>query len=283
MKQDIYRKAALERIASVDQLDKVLKITSPLSWLALLGITLMIVLVVIWAFTGTLPSTITANGVVVSATAATNSYLARIDGTVQLLVREGDAANRGYPIAIITQNGISTTFESDQTGIVANILVENGATVAQGTELFRVRPWLPKNQKQVVVCYVPISDVNKIELDMPANITLASKDSSTYGHMEGRVINIDSWATSTKGLESVLGSDNNMAALFIKDTSVCAVTLELYIPTDPGKSINGYWWSNAKGYQVSITDREMCSVKITTKTEKPITKLFVKLKEIWGE
>ena len=30
MKKDVYRKAALERLATVDQLDKVMKITSPL-------------------------------------------------------------------------------------------------------------------------------------------------------------------------------------------------------------------------------------------------------------
>ena len=40
---ELYRKASLERISNPEQLDKTLKITSPLSWLVLIAITLMIV------------------------------------------------------------------------------------------------------------------------------------------------------------------------------------------------------------------------------------------------
>ena len=34
---ELYRKSALERISSPDQLDTMLKISSPISWLALVG------------------------------------------------------------------------------------------------------------------------------------------------------------------------------------------------------------------------------------------------------
>ena len=43
----IYRKTALDKISSPEQLDKSLKITSPLSWLVLLGLTLIVIVAVI--------------------------------------------------------------------------------------------------------------------------------------------------------------------------------------------------------------------------------------------
>ena len=49
---DLYRKSSLERISSPEQLDKVLRVTSPMSWLALIAITVMIVIITIWSFVG---------------------------------------------------------------------------------------------------------------------------------------------------------------------------------------------------------------------------------------
>ena len=45
----LYRKAALERISNPDQLDKAIAITSPASWLMLIGITLILVVVIVWS------------------------------------------------------------------------------------------------------------------------------------------------------------------------------------------------------------------------------------------
>ena len=145
----------------------------------------------------------------------------------------------------------------------------------------RVSP-IPRG-KQVAVCYVPFADIGKIDYEMKGTVTLTAADSSSYGHMEGRVINIDTSATSNKGIETVVGLDNGMVNQFVKDGAVCAVTLELLQSSkNPADVKNEYWWSNEKGYNLEFNDKMMCVVKITTKAEKPITKLFTKLKDIWG-
>ena len=61
---DLYRKSSLERISSPEQLDKVLKVTSPMSWLALIGITIIIAVTVVWSVMGTIPVTITTKGII---------------------------------------------------------------------------------------------------------------------------------------------------------------------------------------------------------------------------
>lgn len=283
-KKEMFRKAALEKIETIDQLEKMLKVTSASSWIALLGITLVMISTVIWSVIGTLPSTVTASGIIVSSTAATNTYLAPVSGTMEILVNEGDFIDIGDDIVRISRGGEDQTYPSDQRGYISTILKDTGTGVSQGEELIRLRPYVSGKQKHVAVCYVPVKDADKIKRGMEGNISLTSAESSRYGHMMGRVINVDSWATSTKGIESVVGTENNMAASLTKDGSVCAVTLEIYPASKSAHSKSGYFWSNAKGNEkIEITDRMMCSVKIITKTEKPIVKLFAKLKEVWGE
>ena len=71
---ELYRKSALERISSPEQLDKALKVTSPMSWLALLAVTLIVVVTVIWSIVGTIPVTVTTSGVISSAVSTCFSF-----------------------------------------------------------------------------------------------------------------------------------------------------------------------------------------------------------------
>lgn len=61
----LFRKASLDRIASPDQLDAMLKVTSPMSWVAIAAATVLSVIVVIWAFLGSIPTTVSLSGALV--------------------------------------------------------------------------------------------------------------------------------------------------------------------------------------------------------------------------
>ena len=87
---ELYRKSALERISSPDQLDTMLKISSPISWLALVGAALIVVVTIIWAFIGRIPMTVTATGIVTSPD-GTNAVYSNTAGTVtNVFVARGD-------------------------------------------------------------------------------------------------------------------------------------------------------------------------------------------------
>jgi len=48
----LFRKAALERLSSPEQLDKAITVSSPLSWVALIGVTLIIAAAIFWFVQG---------------------------------------------------------------------------------------------------------------------------------------------------------------------------------------------------------------------------------------
>lgn len=276
---ELYRKSALERISSPEQLDKALKITSPLSWLALLAITLIIVVTVIWSIIGTIPVTVTTQGIVASPVSTNSVYIQESGTVVSVLVHAGDELHFNDPVLTYkTGSGEVKTLYADQVGTVSELVVKSGDQMIQGNEAIRLSPSVSSDQ--VIVCYIALGDAKKLERGMNVQVYLASADSQTYGHMEARVINIDSNAASAGGMSYVLGSDNNLAAAFTQNGAVVAVTCELY---PDAATTSGYYWSNEKGAQLEVTNGSLVSAKVITEEVAPITKLFAKLKEIWGD
>lgn len=273
----VLKKKELAKISSPEQLDKVITITSPLSWLALLGVTLIMVVTIIWSVLGTIPVTITTQGIVASPVGTNAVYMSESGTVVSYFVATGSELHLGDPVLSYrtTNNEIKVVY-SDQVGKVTELLVSIGDSVNQSNEVVRVSP--SAVGPQVIVCYVPISQAKKIERGMDTKIFLDSVESQSHGNMMARVINIDAYVTSNSGMEEVLGSDNNMIGTFQNNGPVVAITCELY----PDDTVSGYYWSNEKGKQVAVTNGTTVSAKIVIEEIAPITKLFSKLVEIWG-
>lgn len=276
---DLYRKSALERMSNPEQLDKVLKVTSPMSWIALMGITLIIAVTIVWSIVGTIPETITAKGVVSAVVGSNSVYTEDAGKVVSLRVREGDEVHLGDPVMTYrnSSNKIVEVY-SDQVGIVSDLVVKKDDEFTPGKDIIRVSPIA--QDSQIVVCYVPLAKAKKLERGMQVNITLDSLDSNSYGNMVARVINIDAYATPKDGMNSVIGKDNNLESTFNKDGAVVAVACELYPSAD---TVSGYYWSNAKGASVAVKNGSLVTAKIVTDEVAPITKLFSKLRDIWGD
>lgn len=276
---DLYRKSSLERISNPEQLDKVLKVTSPMSWLALLGITVIIAVTVVWSIIGTIPETVTAKGIVSSVVGSNSVYTEDAGTVISVRVRAGDELHIGTPI-MTYRNASNEVLEvcSDQAGTVADVVVKKDDTFTPGKDVIRVSPSV--STSQIVVCYVPLANAKKLERGMTVNVTLDSKDSNSYGHMVARIINIDSYATPAAGMSSVLGSNNNLEAAFNQDGAVIAVACEL-LPDATTSS--GYYWSNSKGAVVNVENGSLVTAKFVTDEVRPITKLFSKLRDIWGD
>ena len=273
-----YRKAALDRISSPEQLDKVLKVTSPMSWLAMIGITLIIVVTVIWSIIGTIPVTITTPGIVVSPVGCNSVYSQEAGTVVSVRVRAGDELHLGSPVLTYKNaNNEVKTIYSDQVGTVAAQVAKIGSVLTPGNEVIRVTP--SAQGEHIIVCYVPLAQAKKLERGMKVNIALDSLDSTSYGYMVARVINVDAYATSIDGISEVIGYNNNLSGMFTQNGAVVAVACELY-PDE--HTASGYYWSNAKGAGVEISNGSLVTAKIVTEEVAPITKLFSKLSDIWG-
>ena len=283
---NIFQKSALDRLSSPDRQDKPLKISSPLSWLALLGATFLIAAVLIWSFTSYLPDTITSVGAV-SAKHETNTIFSDVLGRLEsYVVKPGDLVQENQVVCWIRAgSGEQVAVRSNQAGLVARTLVAEGEYIdAQndqssyaGKGLILLDPDPAIESPQVVVFYVSKNDVGKLRVGMETQVTLTSQKSQTYGHMIGRITNIDTYATTTESLRRLHGSE---LGLDLNNEPV-AVTCELGMCSDKSPTQSGYWWSNEKGGQLPVQNGNKCSVKVIVKKVHPIEKFLTKIKEIW--
>ena len=174
---DLFRKSSLEKLSNPEQLDRAITISSPMSWLALVGVFFIVVATGIWSVFGTLPTTLTVNGMVVSPISTCAVY-AECSGTIEeVFVKIGDFVNVDMEIAEIKQSDGSTTIvKATQSGVISEILVTSqkdilkgsnqyitqqlATQVYPGSEIVRYTP--DTDASQMVICYVPVTIANHL-------------------------------------------------------------------------------------------------------------------------
>lgn len=62
MDNQLFRKSSLERISSPEQLNEYIRATSPMLWVVLAGLLVLVLAAGIWSVTATLPETVTLEG-----------------------------------------------------------------------------------------------------------------------------------------------------------------------------------------------------------------------------
>jgi HlyD family secretion protein len=103
MDSKIFRKVALERLSSPERLDQAWRVTTPKEWLALFGILFLLSAAVVWAFTGSLATKVTAEGVIIRRGGVVDIVAAGSGLVVRINVKTGDIVQANQVIAKIAQ------------------------------------------------------------------------------------------------------------------------------------------------------------------------------------
>ncbi|MEM1483408.1 NHLP bacteriocin system secretion protein [Oscillospiraceae bacterium PP1C4] len=107
----IFRKAAIDRISSPEQLDRMLSLTAPRLWLSLLGAGVIICITLTWSVLGRLPIAVDTQGVYVNS-GGSSMLCAKSNGIVsEILVREGQDVPKGEAIVLLQNNDIKKQLE----------------------------------------------------------------------------------------------------------------------------------------------------------------------------
>ncbi len=266
----IFRKSALERLSSPEQLDKTIKITSPLSWLVILGVAVIISAFIFWSVSGNLPTTMTATGIVVNGydTIPIHSmYAGKI--TESELVLDKKLVKGDVIGAIKNESGSESKIISTQTGTVTSVNFNVGDKINKYDLIARVTPDVESDD--IVIAYLPIEDGKKIQVGMKAIVTPASFDAQNYGHMEAAVVSVDDYITTGSEAMRVIGSNESLLKYISTDDPM--VTVALSMKTDES-AVNGYSWSSERGKQLEISEGELMDIKIIASESAPITKLL---------
>ncbi len=100
----VFRKSALDKLSSPEQLDKLIRMTSARSWMILAFFILIIASTLLWSITGNIPTKIQALGIIMSNN-GTDSILSTLDGVISdVTIKKDDYVHVGDVIARISQS-----------------------------------------------------------------------------------------------------------------------------------------------------------------------------------
>ena len=99
----IFRKVALERLSSPEQLDQLMQVTTPKGWLALVALGAILVTILIWGFLGSIPTEALGEGILIRRGGVSNLVAAENGQVEELLATVGDVIEKGQVVARIRQ------------------------------------------------------------------------------------------------------------------------------------------------------------------------------------
>lgn len=267
---NIFRKSALERLSSPEQLDKTIVVTSPMSWLAILGVALIIVTFIIWAFIGTLPTTENATGIFINGY---DTMIIRSTNSGELVESNlimGDVVTKGKIMGTLkTHGGEEIDIQATQSGIITDICMEPGDFIEKYDAVAKISP--DTKNGNVIVAFLPVGTGKAIQVGMSAIVNPLSVDTQKYGHMEATVIGVDDYITSKDEIKSIIGNNDSLSEYISSNMPLTAIVLSLV--TDEA-SDNGYYWTNKNGKRLSINDGTLMDIKLIVNESSPISKLL---------
>jgi len=108
MAGELFRKSAVEKLSSPEQLDVMMQVTSPKGWMALLGVSILLVFVVIWSVVGQIGIKVDGDGLLIRGSAVLDVTSQTAGRITQLSVKAGDLVKAGQVVAKIDQPELET-------------------------------------------------------------------------------------------------------------------------------------------------------------------------------
>lgn len=263
----IYRKKAIKNAYSTEQLDKAIVISSPLSWLGIIGVLVFITAVITWSVFTTIPTVVNTKGVYTEKAdlLAVNSDCS---GIIQkYFIHSGSIVKKGDVIAEVkTNTGELRKLKSSYDGTISSVLLNDNDVVYSSDELIRITPEdIPEN---CVVCYLPLSQAEYIKEGMSVTLYPNLNYSVNDAHLNGEIKYIAKYPADEKNTSLILGKNSGLKRMLLKDEAVIEAVCKINNKHDKDKYITN------DNKRIILKNKSVLSLRIVTENTPPINKLF---------
>lgn len=260
MKSSIFRRAALERLASPEQLDQLMQVTTLKGWLALLALCGLLVGVMAWAIGGRITEQVQGSGILLRAGGVTNLE-ARVSGILtEIYVDVGDEIEDGQVVARIAQEGqvAGTRVISPHAGRVLEIKASEASQIDKGTAILSIELTGKDLKDLEAIIYVPPAEGKQIEPGMDARISPQTIQKQEYGFILGKVTSVGKYPATYQGMLRTLGNEDLVQALRAQGDGLSPIEVRIQlIPSE-----QGYRWNSKREPDIDIQSGTPCDVKI---------------------
>lgn len=314
MGKKLFREVSLERLSSPEQLDELMKVTSPRAWLSLTAIGCILISALAWAFFGSIPTKIDGQGILLNNggvytlqhnasgqiidirfkagdTVRKGDVLARVDqpelvaqindlqSTLQEMEKDGRAGSAAYKT---TENKVSglredLDYKSQIVSPIDGRILElniKKGSIVGPGQSLAVLEQYGGTVRMEAVIYVPAAQGGKILPGMEVRISPTTVNKEEYGFMLGRVISVSEFPATTESMMDTLGNEK-LVSLLAGQGAPVMVQADL-VADETTES--GYRWSSSEGPSMSINSGTLIQSEVIISRVKPISKVIPSLR-----
>jgi hypothetical protein len=256
MKKEIFRKEALERLGSPEQLDQLMPLTSPRGWLALLCLGLLLVAAGVWGILGRIQTTASGDGLLTRRGGVT-MVMVPVSGMVsEVTVGPGDSVEKGQTLVVIDpsesnplNNGLGTVV-SPETGRILDVGADVGDGVEKGQMLLAVES---VDVPPEAVVYLSAERGYQVKPGLEVQVVPATGNQSATGSLFGTVRKAGRFPASRASIVRSLQSED-----WADTVMQSGPVLEVVVEFEDGRNLE------------EVYSGTPCSARITIAEQRPI-------------
>ncbi|MBE2199041.1 MAG: HlyD family efflux transporter periplasmic adaptor subunit [Anaerolinea sp.] len=219
MTSSIFRKVSLDRLSSPEQLDLLMQVTSPRSWLAFLALALLVATAVYWAIFGQIPLQQTATAALITTGGIKNVIVAETGQLYAWHVAAGEIVTANQIVAEIVPLGQNAPVpvRSLHNGRILQRNTDIGQLVQAGDSLASLQFTGPDVNLEAVL-YVSPAAARQLQVGMP--VTVEPVATTSIGALSGVVTAVSQYPASSQQIAHLLGSEALAHNLALPDNPI---------------------------------------------------------------
>src|SRR5712671_718035 len=110
----IFREEALEHLSSPEQLDQLLQVVNPKSWIPIVTLGALLLVAILWSIFGHIPMTVEGEGLLVYPRQVVSLQMPSAGQVVDLTIKVGDFVQKGQVLGRINQPALQQSIDQDR-------------------------------------------------------------------------------------------------------------------------------------------------------------------------
>ena len=311
--ESIFSREALEKLRSPERLDTMLPITTPITWMALAGILVLVIAIILWSVFGSFTVKVDGMGMIVDSGGVVNVMHPAAGQIREVYVNLGDKVKKGDLLASLNTNAqltdsaisrysigqgkddrdvvnralqfdekVSQKLDNDNIystddGVIDELIATPGLVVSAGSPLFTIRR--TEGSKNLTgIFYIPVEKGKRVHPGMTIQLAPNGVDVSQSGSLIGVVRTVSQYPISEKSIQQGLGDNAFMAQWVLGQSKSAMMEIKFDLVLDPG-SESGYLWTSTVGQHKPITAGSFCTGSIIIERIPPLQKVFYKFSQ----
>ena len=252
-------------MSSPDELDRLMRVTDPKGWLALIALLALVATAVVWGVFGSVPVEVGGEEGVLLGGDSRSPAVSQTAGLVtDVRMEMGDPVQQGQVLARVSPNeDAETDVVSLFDGRVDQILIEEGMFLERGQRVAVIKRG---NEPLQAFVFVAGEQGKQLKKGMQVHVLPSTVKAEEFGFIQGKVTSVSKFPVTEDEMFLLL---ENQSLVDTLHTGGSQHRVDVELLRDPSTP-SGFEWSSSKGPPFAITRGTLCTATFVLDEERPV-------------